>query len=1499
MTSDADSPEAALSVARELISCGIPVFVARPGNTSTGFHLPSDWQRTLPDPALLDTWYPGCALGAVMGNGLDLIDIDPRDGGSIEVLQEALSGELPRIYGGALTPSGGMHLFIASLGVRSLDKTLPGIDVKAGAGNGKGRGFAFIAPTVRTSKVTGEPTPYTWAAGPDFALLNLHLGSDQSGARLAGLVNAKHAGRGISAETGVVSPEAFMKVGPWRDVATTLSRGRNTGVFELAAALRGRGGFRLDDALAFMDAVVWPLTQQGGDHDYTREEYEASITGVWERYPDGAVARIEEAADTSSEQVPLAGVGLTDAYLADRVATQCLAGRFLWARGMGWMSWDGKRWSAVDASGVSNAVREFFIYLHSSAASGGADADALKRLAGLLSKARIGAVADLARGVPAVQVRLGEFDACPDLLNTGNGVVDLRTGELAPHDPALLMTKLCPVDYDPAAEHPDWKAALQAVPSEALGWYQIRLGQGITGHMPPDDVLVVQQGGGENGKSTLMSGVRAVLGDYYLLVSHRALLANADAHPTELMDFRGARLALLEETPEERRLSVTRLKTLVGTPEITARRIRQDSVTFAASHSLFLSTNYLPQVAEVDHGTWRRLACLKFPYRWLKPGQEAKGERDRTGDPDLRARLARGDSGQHEAVLAWLVTGALAWYQAEKVMPAMPDRVEEDTLEWRGHSDHVLAFCRDQLDFDPTRYVLATDLLDAFNQWMVSRGHKAWSNELFNTRFGGHQIAEQNNVEYRRARPETVTQVRSHRPGVSRSVTPGRPWVWFCVKFRDEVGDGESPSPVPDQGAGKSDTETKPQVAQNLDQGGPTLSIKQGIENAPRGLWIGLVHPGPESQGVAESETLRIATESLVKPSKRGGYPTLSKRDLEKEHQRHLAVERASGPVRRLPALVLRDGSIHPISATDAGEYLCSLDELTVDVETSGYPIGHREYRLRTVQLGDADASVVFDPEDVHQAGVISSALESAPVLHAHSATADLVPLGHAGLLTDGAAEAWSRMWDTVIPAKLLDPQSTGSDPGLKQLSESVLGDEAVSTRAEADRAALFGAGRWLKEVKATTPHARNGWAQVDSRCETMIRYAAADVLDTAALADRLRGVDPAVMDRERRVQAITAVVTHRGLRLDGEHVEAKHAEHTMAREIAGDEIRERFGIDNPGSPAQVGKKLAELGAELPKTDGGALSTKTAALEPLEHAQGELGVLVRSVLAYRHHSTALSLLLDPYLELVRNGDGRARPTVYTLQADTGRMSCVRPNLQQVSREGGLRACVTADPGHLLVSADFAGVELRVAAALSQDEAMMRFIEEEDAGRSDGLHWAIAREVWGPEATKSDRYRVKRGVFGTFYGIGVAKLAATLGIPQWQAASIRDVLADMAPGYWAWSRRLMDTIKRGQRTFESYSGRVIHLDIESAYKGPNYLIQGTARELCVDALLKWDGTEFGGGIVLPVHDEVVAMVPGDRAADATAALLKCMEMELLGVRIKAEASEPSYAWADSV
>lgn len=194
--------------------------------------------------------------------------------------------------------------------------------------------------------------------------------------------------------------------------------------------------------------------------------------------------------------------------------------------------------------------------------------------------------------------------------------------------------------------------------------------------------------------------------------------------------------------------------------------------------------------------------------------------------------------------------------------------------------------------------------------------------------------------------------------------------------------------------------------------------------------------------------------------------------------------------------------------------------------------------------------------------------------------------------------------------------------------------------------------------------------------------------------------------------------------------------------------------------------------------------------------------------------------------------------------------------------------------------------------------MIRMIAEEDAGRFDGFHWAVARQAYGPEATKADRYNAKRGAFGSLYGGGAAGLSKQLGVTETEMLVIIDSLKTVMPGYFRWADGLRNWVRAGNTQFQSYSGRVIHLDPTLPHKAPAYCIQGSCRELLIDALLRWRDTPWGNSTLLPIHDELMAMVPAEDGERATAELVRCMESNLFGVAIKAEPSAPSTYWKDA-
>ncbi|WP_373312178.1 DNA primase family protein [Asanoa siamensis] len=468
-----------------------------------------------------------------------------------------------------------------------------------------------------------------------------------------------------------------------------------------------------------------------------------------------------------------------------------LTRRYRWADALGWVGWDGRRWKPCPEEVITEQARQWASRMLEEASkamrTGNGNIDDVKAWFSVAkTAASLRAITGLSRGIAGVITEAERFDTYPDLLNVGNGVIDLRTGVLMPHDPDLLMTKLAPVDYHPGATHPDWAAALEALPAEVRPWYQVRLGQSITGHMTPDDVLVVQQGGGENGKTTVLGSVEKVLGDYAVLVSDKVILADPKAHSTERMELRGARFALIEETPEARRLSVSLLKKVLGTPTMTARYVRQNETRWDASHSLWLSTNYLPIVEEVDHGTWRRLLALKFPYTFIKPPGTPQHATERPSDPGLRDRMRLSPDKQHEAVLAWLVTGAAVWYASGRQLPPPPGLVAADTLAWRKESDSVLAYVSERLEFDPNSHVIATELLDDWNSWVNRRGGKTWSDKTFAQRFGNHhEIASRHIKKDRVSRTEGLSRPNRSGPAMPVQAAPDRYMAWWGVRFAD------------------------------------------------------------------------------------------------------------------------------------------------------------------------------------------------------------------------------------------------------------------------------------------------------------------------------------------------------------------------------------------------------------------------------------------------------------------------------------------------------------------------------------------------------------------------------------------------------------------------------------------------------------------------------------------------------------------------------------------
>jgi P4 family phage/plasmid primase-like protien len=429
--------------------------------------------------------------------------------------------------------------------------------------------------------------------------------------------------------------------------------------------------------------------------------------------------------------IDMSGHGMERNMRLARPLSNHLAERFLYgANRFGWLRWDGRRWLRVDEDEVLFSAQLWVGEQVRTLVSMGMDSRTINAIVSYLDLGKLRALVQSARTYPDLRVDPAILDQRHGLLNCANGVVNLRTGELQPHDRTLLFTHITEVEYRADATHPDWDKALQAFGDKAAErWTQIHLGAALTGTPGREDVMALHHGQGANGKTTVLSGCQSAFGEFGGLLNDRILAGTGNEHQTIYMELRGKRLMLLEELPEGHALPVDRVKKLVETPTITARGIGENPTTFTATHSVVISTNYVPTVRETDHGTWRRLVMVDYPHTFTG------ANKDRT----LRHRVRSGKE-QQEAVLAWLVEGAKAWYANGCNVTDFPPSIEASIRAWRGESDVLGDFLDMTFEAGEAHdLVLLSQVRAEFNTHQLATGEREWSPKLFTQRLRGHE----------------------------------------------------------------------------------------------------------------------------------------------------------------------------------------------------------------------------------------------------------------------------------------------------------------------------------------------------------------------------------------------------------------------------------------------------------------------------------------------------------------------------------------------------------------------------------------------------------------------------------------------------------------------------------------------------------------------------------------------------------------------------------------
>lgn len=390
-----------------------------------------------------------------------------------------------------------------------------------------------------------------------------------------------------------------------------------------------------------------------------------------------------------------------------------------------WLVWDGTHW-APDTTGQSARWAKIIARQLTTSALG--ITDDKKRAAAVAlarrgeSSAGVSGALTLASTEDGVTLAPDDLDADPFLLNCRNGVLDLRTGTLGPHDPALLLTKMTGASYDPAAKAPEFASFLSRIqPDEKMRAFLARLlGHTLEGRQVVH-ILPILFGAGANGKGTLITAVLAALGDYAAPADPELLTARTfDAHPTGVADLFGLRLAVLHEGDEGRKLAEGTVKRLTGGDRIKARRMREDFWWFDPSHTFAMLTNYKPLVAGTDEGIWRRIRLV--PFDVIIPAEDR--------DDELGARLALEIAG----VLAWLVAGYQDWHAHGL---DEPDQVRAATDAYRASSDAVGRFLSARCLFATGYHVRSAELFGVWSKWCADEGEEPGTQKAFTTTLQG------------------------------------------------------------------------------------------------------------------------------------------------------------------------------------------------------------------------------------------------------------------------------------------------------------------------------------------------------------------------------------------------------------------------------------------------------------------------------------------------------------------------------------------------------------------------------------------------------------------------------------------------------------------------------------------------------------------------------------------------------------------------------------------
>lgn len=321
-----------------------------------------------------------------------------------------------------------------------------------------------------------------------------------------------------------------------------------------------------------------------------------------------------------------------------------------------------------------------------------------------------------------------QMDAYQEYLNVQNGIVNLRNGELMPHVPEFMMTKMCLAEYDVSSKKPvRWLQFLDEVCNgdKALVRYlQKCVGYSLTGSNREQCAFFLY-GIGNNGKSTFLETLADMLGGYAANAQPDTLMTkrndNGNGANSDIARLKSIRFVTTEEPSEGVRLNEGLVKQLTGGGKVTCRFLFGDEFEYEPEFKIWIATNHKPVIRGTDVGIWRRIRLI--PFEVNIPKEKV--------DKNLKYKLRE----EMPQILHWAVEGCML-YAREGL--DMPDAVKRATDEYKSEMDLLQAFTDSciEIDYSVVQGIPANELYAAYVRWAEKNNEYVMTSRKFFSEIG-------------------------------------------------------------------------------------------------------------------------------------------------------------------------------------------------------------------------------------------------------------------------------------------------------------------------------------------------------------------------------------------------------------------------------------------------------------------------------------------------------------------------------------------------------------------------------------------------------------------------------------------------------------------------------------------------------------------------------------------------------------------------------------------